>query len=102
MTEGKGRYDLIPALALMRIAKRMEIGAQKHGSRGWLTFAVRTGERYCKVMRHLAQHVLGMRDEDHLAAAGAQLMIWLDIDERVLMGKLPPACDDATEYAVVN
>lgn len=65
---GKGRYDLISPFALDRLAKWYELGAQKYADRNWekgMPFS-----RYIdSAKRHLNKYVMGMEDEDHLAAA---------------------------------
>lgn len=35
MPEGKGRCDLLPPLAMLRLAKHFEAGAAKYGERNW-------------------------------------------------------------------
>lgn len=65
---GKGRYDLISPFGIDRIAKWYELGAQKYADRNWekgMPFS-----RYVdSAKRHLNKYVMGMEDEDHLAAA---------------------------------
>ena len=65
---GKGRYDLISPFGIDRIAKWYELGAQKYADRNWekgMPFS-----RYVdSAKRHLNKYVMGMDDEDHLAAA---------------------------------
>ena len=33
--KGKGRYDLLPVYAVSRLAKHLELGADKYGDRNW-------------------------------------------------------------------
>lgn len=65
---GKGRYDLISPFALDRLAKWYEIGSSKYVDRNW-----EKGmpiHRYIdSTYRHLTKYVMGLEDEDHLAAA---------------------------------
>lgn len=67
-SRGKGRYDLISPFGIDRIAKWYELGAQKYADRNWekgMPFS-----RYVdSAKRHLNKYVMGMEDEDHLAAA---------------------------------
>lgn len=67
-TDGKGRYDLISPFAIKRLAKHYENGAKKYADRNWekgIPFS-----RYVdSAKRHLDQFVMGMENEDHLAAA---------------------------------
>lgn len=66
--EEKGRYDLISPFAMRRIAVHYQRGAAKYEDRNWekgMPFS-----RYVdSAKRHLDQFVMGMTDEDHLAAA---------------------------------
>lgn len=65
---GKGRYDLISPYATRRLAKWYELGAKKYADRNWekgIPFS-----RYIdSAKRHLDKFIMGMEDEDHLAAA---------------------------------
>lgn len=67
-TEGKGRYDLISPFALRRLALHYEAGAKKYSERNWekgMPFS-----RYIdSAKRHIDKFIMGMDDEDHLAAA---------------------------------
>jgi hypothetical protein len=65
---GKGRYDLISPFALRRLAIWYELGAKKYDDRNWekgMPFS-----RYINsAKRHIDKYLMGMEDEDHLAAA---------------------------------
>lgn len=65
---GKGRYDLVSPFATRRLAEWYELGAQKYADRNWekgMPFS-----RYIdSAKRHLDKFIMGMEDEDHLAAA---------------------------------
>lgn len=65
---GKGRYDLITPFGIRRLAMWYEAGAQKYADRNWekgMPFS-----RYIdSAKRHLDKFIMGMDDEDHLAAA---------------------------------
>ena len=64
---GKGRYDLVSPFAMRRLAQHYEEGAKKYADRNWekgMPFS-----RYVdSAKRHLDKYVMGMTDEDHLAA----------------------------------
>lgn len=64
---GKPRYDLVPPLALKRIAELYARGAEKYGEYNW-----EIGQPYSRMiasmMRHLYQFMEGETTEDHLAA----------------------------------
>ena len=66
--DGKGRYDLISPFGIRRLAKWYELGAKKYSERNWekgMPFS-----RYIdSAKRHIDKYIMGMTDEDHLAAA---------------------------------
>lgn len=72
-SSGKGRYDLISPFGIDRIAKWYELGAKKYADRNWekgMPFS-----RYVNsAKRHLNKFVMGLEDEDHLAAACWNIM----------------------------
>ncbi len=68
MAEGKGRFDLIPPLALKRLAKHYEAGAIKYGDRNWEK-GIPNDSFIDSALRHINEYQLGDRSEDHLAAA---------------------------------
>lgn len=69
---GKGRYDLISPFATRRLAEWYELGSQKYADRNWekgMPFS-----RYIdSAKRHIDKFMMGMEDEDHLAAAAWNL-----------------------------
>ena len=78
---GKGRCDLLPAAALLRLAKHFESGATKYGDRNWekgipLQSFIDSG------MRHLLKYMDGQTDEDHLCAAAWNLMCAMWTEEK--------------------
>lgn len=90
---GKGRFDLLPAYVLLRDAKHMENGAVKYGDRNW-----ERGQPLSvyldSAFRHLICWMMGMRDEDHLAAARWNLGCLIWTEEMIRRGKLPAELDD--------
>lgn len=66
--DGKGRFDLITPFGLARLARWYELGSKKYSDRNWekgMPFS-----RYiCSAIRHINKYIMGMTDEDHLAAA---------------------------------
>lgn len=94
--DGKGRFDLLPARALFRVARHFEDGAKKYGDRNW-----EKGQplsRYMdSLLRHLACYLRGDRDEDHLAAAAWNCLCLIDTSERITEGKLPKELNDLPE-----
>lgn len=64
---GKGRFDLIPFQAMMRLAKHYEAGSLKYSPRNWEKGM--NISRYCDAaLRHMFKYIAGFNDEDHLAA----------------------------------
>ena len=88
--EGKGRYDLLSPFALRRLAKHTENGAKKYGDRNW-----EKGQPFSRFfdsgMRHLQKYLMGLRDEDHLAAALWNFMCLAHFEElgRVDLDDMP-------------
>lgn len=64
---GKGRYDLISPIALMRLARHYENGAIKYTDRNWEK-GIPISRCIDSAMRHLTQYMAGWNNEDHLAA----------------------------------
>ena len=90
---GKGRFDLIPPYALLRLAQHYENGAIKYGSRNW-----ELGQplsRYIdSAMRHLIKVLMGVDDEDHLSAACWNILAIIETQKRIEIGILPKELND--------
>lgn len=65
---GKGRFDLITPFGLERLARWYELGAQKYSDRNWEK-GIPFSRYFDSAMRHMNKYMMGMKDEDHLAAA---------------------------------
>lgn len=75
-TGGKGRCDLLPHSALLRVARHMENSLEIHEERNW----ERGLPMHCfldSAMRHVFKYMDGQTDEDHLAAAATNLLMAL-------------------------
>ena len=75
-TGGKGRCDLLPHSALLRVARHMENSLADHEERNW----ERGLPMHCfldSAMRHIFKYMDGQTDEDHLAAAATNLLMAL-------------------------
>jgi hypothetical protein len=79
MADGKGRCDLLPAAALLRLSKLYEAGARKYADRNWekgipVSVMIDSG------MRHLLKYLDGWTDEDHLTAAAWNILgaMWME------------------------
>ncbi len=91
--KGKGRFDLIPAYALKRLAQHYENGADKYGDRNW-----ELGQplaRYLdSAIRHAFAFLGGSRDEDHLAAVAWNALAYIETESRIAKGILPKELDN--------
>lgn len=77
---GKGRYDLISPFATRRLARWYELGALKYGDRNWETGLSMT-RCVDSAKRHLDKFLMGMRDEDHLAACAWNIFAIMHMQE---------------------
>ena len=68
MHEGKGRCDLLPPNALLRLARHFEEGALKYSDRNWEA-GIPTHSFIDSGLRHIFKYMAGEKDEDHLIAA---------------------------------
>lgn len=77
---GKGRYDLLTPFGIRRLAEWYELGSQKYADRNWekgMPFS-----RYIdSAKRHIDKFVMGMEDEDHLAAAAWNILAIMHHEE---------------------
>jgi hypothetical protein len=91
--EGKGRYDLLPPLALRRLAGLYERGAAKYGDRNW-----ERGQPLTRYMDSLLRHAFavleGKDDEDHVAAIAWNALGIAETQERIARGLMPADLDD--------
>jgi hypothetical protein len=91
--QGKGRFDLISPIALKRLAKHYENGAIKYGDRNWEK-GMPLSRFIDSAMRHLNSVLMGMDDEDHLAAIAWNAFGFIHIKKLIDEGKLPAELDD--------
>lgn len=108
--QGKGRPDLLPVHALIRIAKvcdplvvpihgiqrlsvHYENGAVKYGDRNW-ELGQPISRYFQSMFRHLQKYVGGAREEDHLAAVVWNACAIMDHEERIARGLLDSKWDD--------
>lgn len=68
MAEGKGRCDLLPACAIIRLSKHYEAGAIKYEPRNWEK-GLPMSSFIDSALRHILKYLDGQTDEDHLTAA---------------------------------
>jgi hypothetical protein len=91
--EGKGRFDLMSPFVLQRDARHLENGASKYGDRNWEK-GQPLSRYYDSAMRHMNKYLMGMRDEDHLAAARWNLAAIMHTEHMISMGLLPESLND--------
>ena len=93
MSSGKGRFDLLPVHAIIRLAKHFENGAVKYGDDNW-----RKGiplRRYLdSMLRHAFKFMGGADGEDHLAAIIWNACCLLETQSLIERGLLPKKLDN--------
>lgn len=82
-TGGKGRMDLLPWAALLRISKHMEnaVADGHYPERNWEK-GMPVHNMLDSALRHLAKYMDGWTDEDHLAAAATNLLMAMWTEEK--------------------
>lgn len=95
MHQGKGRCDLLPPNALLRLARHFETGSLKYGDRNW-ELGIPCHSFADSGMRHLLKYIAGNTDEDHLIAAIWNLMCLAETEE------LRPEMQDIPSREVVT
>jgi hypothetical protein len=73
MQDGKGRFDLLPWMAIWEVAKHCENGAKKYGEHN-VDKGIPTHSFIDSAFRHLAKHTDGQTDEPHLIAAAWNIL----------------------------
>lgn len=85
---GKGRFDLLPAIAMSRLAKHFEKGAEKYAARNWER-GIPVSRFLDSALRHAFSYIAGEQSEDNLVAAAWNLIAALETESRALEGRLP-------------
>ena len=73
MSAGKGRLDLLPCCAVLRLARHYENGLVKYPERNWEK-GIPINSYIDSALRHIFKYLDGATDEDHLVAANWNLM----------------------------
>lgn len=73
MHAGKGRMDLLPWAAILKVSKHCEAGAVKYGEHN-VDKGIPTHSLCDSAARHLAKYLDGWTDEPHLIAAAWNLL----------------------------
>lgn len=86
---GKGRCDLLPMCALIRLSKHYENGSADHGERNWEK-GLPMHSFLDSAIRHLFKYMDGQTDEDHLCAAAWNILgaMWTE-EKRPDMQDIP-------------
>lgn len=99
--EGKGRYDLLPAYALHRLARHFENGAVKYGDENWRK-GIPLRRFMDSAIRHMLKFLEGHRDEDHAAAAAWNILGLIETQEQIRRGNLPESLNNLPDFATPN
>ena len=91
--DGKGRMDLLPARALIEVAKIFEVGAKKYAARNWEK-GIPLSRYMDSGLRHAMKWLRGDRDEPHLAMACWNFLCLQDTQLRITEGLLPMDLND--------
>ena len=99
--DGKGRFDLISPIMLARLARLLEEGAKRYGSRNWEKGIPPT--RFLdSAFRHLVKVLAGQDDEDHAVQVIFNMMGYLHTVEtrtwasELERSELPPILPQGT------
>ena len=90
---GKGRFDLIPAYPLLRLAQHYENGAIRYGDENW-TKGMPLRRCLDSMLRHANAVKMGLHDEDHLSAVVFNAFCIVYYEEMIRQGKLPKELDN--------
>jgi len=85
---GKGRFDLLPAYPLKRLAQHYEAGAAKYTARNWEK-GLELGRLIDSAERHMNAFKDGDRSEDHLAAILWNICGYIWTEREIAEGRLP-------------
>ena len=96
-TGGKGRCDLLPAAAVLRISRHMENSLEFHEERNWEK-GLPMHTMIDSALRHLLKYMDGMTDEDHLTAAATNLLMAIQTEEKMPEMQDIPSRKISTSY----
>lgn len=89
----KGRFDLLPWLGLIRLAKHFQRGANTHGARNWEK-GIPISVLMDSAFRHMAKAQAGLTDEDHITAALWNVSCIVETLERIKLGTMDAKLND--------
>lgn len=94
MHEGKGRCDLLPPNALLRLARHFEEGCLKYGDRNWEK-GIPCSSFLDSALRHLFKYMAGEKDEAHEVAALWNIICLIETEiKRPEMQDIPGRMED--------
>lgn len=96
-SKGKGRFDLIPAYALKRLAIHYENGAAKYSDDNWRK-GMHTKRFMESALRHLNDYLDGNREEDHLSAAVFNIFGIIETQEMIRRNLVPKEFDNIPDW----
>jgi len=91
--EGKGRFDLLPTIAIADLARLFEAGAKKYGDRNWMK-GMPLSRYMDSALRHLFKALEGHEDEPHLIQCAFNVLACHQTRQMVRAGLLPAELDD--------
>lgn len=80
MAEGKGDMFSLPHAALLRLSRHYEMGAKKYGRNNYQK-GIPISAFMDSALRHICKYLSGWDDEDHLSAAGFNILGALQMEE---------------------
>ena len=90
---GKGRFDLLPPYALLRLAQHFENGANRYQERNWEK-GIPCSRYLNSAFRHRVKIMMGLEDEDHERACVWNLVCFIETKLRADLGILPQELND--------
>ena len=90
---GRGRFSLIPPIALRSLAQRYEEGGRLYGDNNW-----HNGFPLSRLIDSMNRHLLALNEgddtEDHAGAILWNASAFLWTEDQITKGKLPQELDD--------
>ena len=81
MAKGKGDMLSMPSMALLRLSKHYENGAEKYGRWNY-TKGIPCSSFIDSALRHLRKYCAGLDDEDHLSAAAFNILGAMEMEAK--------------------
>ena len=108
-TGGKGRMDLLPWCALIRVSRHMEDAIRPDPETGRPHYYERNWEKGLPIhtmidsaFRHLAKYAEGWDDEDHLCAAATNLLMAMWTEEHIPQMQDIPSRSSGRAFSVAS